>query len=438
MELETCTAAPQGWRRISIADVCSKFTSGGTPSRRKHEYYQNASIPWVKTKELQDTIVNDTEERITERAIKESSAKLLPARTVLMAMYGATVGQLGILGKEMACNQACAAMVVNERSCDYRFLYYQLLANRSQIVSMATGAAQQNLSGRQIKEWILPLPTRREQTEIVELLWSCDRRIDNLRAINTTLESIAEVLFKSWFIDFDPVHAKAEGRVPEAMDATTAALFPSEFEDSLLGMIPKGWRVKSLDEIADYINGLALQKYPPESNEEFLPVIKIAQLHAGSSRGADKASARLEPKYVVNDGDVLFSWSGSLEVEIWCGGPGALNQHLFKVTSGEVPKWFYYFATRQHLRYFREIAANKATTMGHIQRRHLTEAKVVVPADNVLSALSQFIGPMFDGRVNTALRIRFLEALRDALLPRLISGKLRLPEASAQVEEAIA
>src|SRR5690606_2645941 len=121
--------------------------------------------------------------------------------------------------------------------------------------------------------------------------------------------------------------------------------FPSDFENN----IPKGWEANGLDEIATFLNGLALQKYPPESDEEFLPVIKIAQLRKGNTEGSDRASKNLKPEYIVNDGDVLFSWSGSLEVDLWCGGAGALNQHLFKVTSDKYPKWFYFLWTRLHL-----------------------------------------------------------------------------------------
>jgi len=259
-----------------------------------------------------------------------------------------------------------------------------------------------------------------------------------LRQTNTTLEAIAQALFKSWFIDFDPVRAKAEGRAPEGMDAATAALFPSEFEESQLGLIPKGWNVRSLDSFASYLNGLALQKYPAESEDEYLPVIKIAQLRAGHTNGADKASNRLPPAYVVRDGDVLFSWSGSLEVDIWCGGDGALNQHLFKVSSSEVPKWFYYLATKHFLPGFREIAAHKATTMGHIQRGHLTASKLALPPTQVINALSSMMNPLIERRINGALRSRELASLRDTLLPRLISGKLRLSEALAQVKEALA
>jgi type I restriction enzyme S subunit len=180
-----------------------------------------------------------------------------------------------------------------------------------------------------------------------------------------------------------------------------------------------------------------MQKFPPESNEQYLPVIKIAQLRAGDISGADRASSRLKPDYIVRDGDVLFSWSGSLEVELWCGGDGALNQHLFKVTSSEVPKWFYYLATKQFLPAFREIAAHKATTMGHIQRGHLAGARVAMPAPEVLEELSPLMEPLLERRVNGALQARELAAIRDSLLPRLISGKLPVKEARDQIDEAL-
>ena len=434
MQLDLCNSAPADWERLPIEAICQRFTSGGTPSRKLPEFFAGG-IPWVKTQELTDCLLQDSEEHITDSAIANSSAKLLPSNTVLMAMYGATVGQLCVLARPMTCNQACAAMVVDEVKVDYRFLYYQLLASRDQIKSLSTGAAQQNLSGAQIKQFVLPYPGRKVQAAIADLLWQLDRRIDLLRQTNATLESIAQAIFKSWFIDFDPVRAKAEGREPDGMDAATAALFPAEFEESELGLIPKGWSVRSLDSFATYLNGLALQKYPPESDEEYLPVIKIAQLRAGHTNGADKASARLKPEYVVRDGDVLFSWSGSLEVELWCGGDGALNQHLFKVTSSDVPKWFYYLATKHFLPTFREIAAHKATTMGHIQRGHLKEAKLAMPSAESLRTLSSLMSALIERRVIGALHARELAAVRDALLPRLISGALRLTDALGQAEE---
>jgi type I restriction enzyme S subunit len=309
-----------------------------------------------------------------------------------------------------------------------------------------------NLSRERLLEFRLTLPSTSEQRAIAHILGTLDDKIELNRRMSETLEAMARAIFKAWFVDFEPVRAKMEGRwrrgeslplpAPQS-EATRQAgglpahlydLFPDRLVDSELGEIPEGWGVHSLDSIANYLNGLALQKFPPESEDEFLPVIKIAQLRAGNTNGADKASTRINPEYVVEDGDVLFSWSGSLEVEVWTGGRGALNQHLFKITSDKVPKWFYYFATLQHLPEFRAIAAGKATTMGHIQRGHLHAAKVVVPPVNAMKGFDAIIAPLFEQKISNALQSRTLAALRDTLLPKLISGELRIKDAEKFIE----
>lgn len=344
-------------------------------------------------------------------------------------------------GLECCVGQRQVLLRPNPNVVDGRFLLYALQSPDVQHEigwNEGTGSTVSNVRIPVIEGLRIPTPDLKTQRYIGETLGALDDRIDLLRQTNATLESIAQALFKSWFIDFEPVRAKAEGREPDGMDAATAALFPDEFEESELGIIPKGWETRSLDSFATYLNGLALQKYPPESDNEFLPVIKIAQLRAGHSVGADRASARLKPEYVVRDGDVLFSWSGSLEVEFWCGGDGALNQHLFKVTSTEVPQWLCYLATRHFLPAFRQIAAHKATTMGHIQRKHLTESRIALPHPRLLPQLGAAIEALLDRRVINALQARELASIRDTLLPRLISGKLQLSECQEQVQEAIA
>jgi type I restriction enzyme S subunit len=300
-----------------------------------------------------------------------------------------------------------------------------------------TGTTIKHLTGRAISALEIPLPPVETQAAMVDVLKSLDDRITLLRETNATLEAIAQALFKSWFVDFDPVRAKQEGRAPGGMDEATAALFPEGFEESELGAVPRGWRVRPLDEVADFLNGLALQKFPPENDDAWLPVIKIAQLRKGDTAGADRASSNIKPEYIIQDGDVLFSWSGSLEVEVWCGGTGALNQHLFKVTSAEFSKWFYFFWTRQHLPNFQQIAASKATTMGHIQRKHLTEAKVLVPPESLLETANSVFDPLLGQIINNALQAQTLATLRDTLLPRLISGQLRLPEAETAVASVL-
>ncbi|ARQ77136.1 type I restriction endonuclease subunit S (plasmid) [Pseudomonas fragi] len=300
-----------------------------------------------------------------------------------------------------------------------------------------SGSAQPSLNRNNLYPVTICIPSPVKQKGIADLLGCLDDRIILLRETNATLEAIAQALFKSWFVDFDPVRAKAAGLEPEGMDAATAALFPDSFEESELGLVPRGWMVRSLDSIANYLNGLAMQKFPP-TDDGWLPVIKIAQLRKGNTVGADRAGRNIKTEYIIQNGDVLFSWSGSLEVVIWCGGEGALNQHLFKVTSKDFPKWFYYLWTRQHLTDFQQTAASKATTMGHIQRKHLTAAKVVVPPTEMLRSAGVLIEPLLERWLVNAEKAQTLTQLRDTLLPRLISGQLRLPEAEEMVEEVCA
>jgi len=325
---------------------------------------------------------------------------------------------------------------VDRKCCSY-FLSSDAFQDFFIAVATSSGG-QANLSPSQVLGEKINLPPLAEQKQIASLLTSLDDRITLLRDTNATLEAIAQAIFKSWFVDFDPVRAKQEGRAPEGMDEATAALFPESFEESELGLVPRGWWVAPLDSIANFLNGLALQKFPPENEDNWLPVIKIAQLRKGDASGADRASTNINQEYIVQNGDVLFSWSGSLEVEIWCGGAGALNQHLFKVSSTDFPKWFYFFWTRQHLPDFQQTAASKATTMGHIQRKHLTEAKVVVPTESVMRNTNAVFEPLLERIVTNALQAKTLAALRDTLLPRLISGQLRLPDAEDAIAEVVA
>jgi len=312
------------------------------------------------------------------------------------------------------------------------------------------GTTNLSLSRDDFLSFPVPKPTP-ARLSIQRTLDAIEGKITLNRDICQTLEAMAQAIFKSWFVDFDPVKAKiaakAEGRdplraamsaisgkadteldtlLPEAFEqlAATAALFPDEMQESELGKVPRGWEAKSLDSVANYLNGLALQKFPPKSATDFLPVIKIAQLRAGHTEGADKAASDLKLEYVVCDGDVLFSWSGSLEADVWTGGRGALNQHLFKVTSSTVPKWFYLWATKYHLPEFREIAANKATTMGHIQRKHLSDARTATPPTEFLSQASKVLAPLLDEIVSLRLQSRELAKARDTLLPKLLSGEL--------------
>lgn len=269
------------------------------------------------------------------------------------------------------------------------------------------------------------IPDLDTQRAIASVLGSIDDKIEQNRRTARALERLAQAIFRAWFVDFEPVKAKAAGAAsfPSMPQAVFDAL-PTTFTDSELGPVPEGWELRALSEVATFLNGLALQKYPPRGDGHDLPVIKIAQLRKGTTEGADWANGSVPSQYVIEDGDLLFSWSGTLEVEFWLGGRGALNQHLFKVTSSRFPTWLCLLWIRQHLPWFRAIAASKATTMGHIQRGHLEAAQVAVPPDAILSAAEVVLGPIYDQYAQLQIEARCLGRMRDFLLPELLSGRV--------------
>ena len=306
------------------------------------------------------------------------------------------------------------------------FLYYFLsqdhIVDHLHTIAEHSTSAYPSIKPSDISSLKLSLPPLDEQRRIAHILGTLDDKIELNRRMSQTHEAMAQALFKSWFVDFDPVRAKAEGRstgLPPDLDA----LFPDSFQDSELGEIPEGWAVRPLDEVATFTNGLALQRFPP-TGKDWLPVIKIAEMRRGYSERTAKASPDIDPKYIIEDGDLLFSWSGSLELTLWSHGRGALNQHLFKVTSDVFPLWFYWGWLRQHLDDFRHIAAGKATTMGHIQRHHLSDAQVVVPSEMALLATDSALGSLQSQLLSCATQGRTLVALRDTFIPQLLSDRL--------------
>lgn len=266
-----------------------------------------------------------------------------------------------------------------------------------------------------IKKYSFLLPELKEQKEISKTLSSLDKKINLLRQQNQTLEELAQTFFKRWFVDFEFPNEKGEPYKSSGGKMT----------ESELGEIPEGWGLRSLSSIADYLNGLACQKYPVENEEEKMPVLKIKELGNGISTITDWATSNVESKYIVHSGDIIFSWSGTLMLKVWGGEDCVLNQHLFKVTSETYPKWFIYQWTGIHLRHFIEVAKSKATTMGHIKRSHLDEAICVVPNMKILDESNKVFEGLFNSQVNNNKEIQSLTRLQDTLLPKLMNGNIK-------------
>lgn len=353
-------------------------------------------------------------------------------------------------------------MSAKEPEYDEEYVYYIARLPEFRIYAqsrMEGTSGRQRVAWQSLADFNFPFPERGIRKKVGKILKGFDDKIALNTQINQTLESMAQALFKSWFVDFDPVKAKIavleSGGTAEAAELAamsvisgkdssaleemqtanpeayeqlraTAALFPSRLVESELGLIPEGWGVKSLDQIAKYQNGLALQKFRPEPDEVGIPVLKIAQLSKGIAEGEERATAKIKPECIVNNGDVVFSWSGSLMVDVWCGGTVALNQHLFKVTSESYPKWYYLSYTKHHLEEFQRIASAKAVTMGHIKREHLSQALCAVPTDKLFDIGNKSIGSIIEMQIVNRLENSDLTTTRDTLLPKLLSGEIDL------------
>lgn len=295
---------------------------------------------------------------------------------------------------------------------DKYFLYWIMRtpAYQSFIATHSSGTTVHHTSPKGIGNYVFKLPPLDDQRRIASILSSLDRKIELNNKINADLEEMAQAIFKNWFVDFEPFKN-------------------GKFVDSELGMIPEGWKVGRLTEIASYMNGLAMQKFPPENDEDSLPVLKIKELGQGfCGPDSDRCSCNIKDECKVHNGDVIFSWSGTLLVDVWCGGDCGLNQHLFKVTSKEYPKWFYYYWTKHHLQEFIHIAKDKAVTMGHIKRGHLEEALVAIPDNDSMERAHELFEPILSKMISLRLENSRLSLLRDTLLPRLMSGELEVPE----------
>lgn len=279
---------------------------------------------------------------------------------------------------------------------DPQFVYYTAINpvfRNVAIKSMVGSSGRQRLQQSVLEELELSVPDLDEQRRIGAFLARIDEKIALNDRINDNLYAQAKAIFDNHFINIDA--------------------------------IPAGWRKGNLLDIANYLNGLAMQKFRPQGNEIGLPVLKIKELRQGScDDSSELCSLRIKPEYIIHDGDVIFSWSGSLLVDIWCGGTCGLNQHLFKVTSDIYDKWFYYLWTAHHLARFIAIAADKATTMGHIKREELAKAEVLIPCEEDYTSLTSIMQPIFELIISNRIEARKLAALRDELLPKLMSGEI--------------
>lgn len=379
------------WLKTSLINIV-ELIGGGTPKTSKAEYW-GGNINWLSVKDFNNDnrYVYSTEKTITEKGLNNSSTKLLEKDDIIISARG-TVGELAMIPFPMAFNQSCYGIRAKE-NVDSTFLYYLIKNSVKKLKVITHGSVFDTITRDTFANIEVGIPDFETQHRIAIMLANIDDKIETHQRINNNLEQQARTIFENEFLS--------------------------------LKMLPDGWKQGSLVDIANYLNGLAMQKYRPNVNEISIPVLKIKELRQGCcDNNAELCSPNIKSEYIVHDGDVIFSWSGSLLVDFWCGGVCGLNQHLFKVTSTDYDKWFYYSWTKYHLDRFIAIAADKATTMGHIKRDDLAKAEVLIPHEADYNRIGSLLQPIYDLIIANRIENKKLTDTRDNLLPKLMSGEI--------------
>ncbi len=414
------------WNSSTLSDLCIKIGSGSTPKGGSAVYLkEKEKFSFVRSQNVYNyyfdfsnlAFIDDFQaEKLRNVSLKKDDILLN------ITGDGVTFGRACVVPESVlpACvNQHVCIIRADTSKVDPMWIlaYLNDPKTKDYIESFNAGGSRRAITKGHIESFQIPLPPLEEQKRIAHVLGTLDDKIELNRQMNQTLEEMAQAIFKSWFVDFDG---------------------HDDLVESELGLIPRGWIIKSLADCGSFLNGVAIKKYMDiEEGEGSLPAIKIREMRSGFDEKSARVSTNVPDKYLIDNGDILFSWSGSLLVTIWTGGKGVLNQHIFKVESVNFPRWFMYLWTKEHLARFQRIAASKATTMGHIKRGHLKEALVLAPPMNVLQAYSKDFEAILKRIELNNLQNQTLIELRDTLLPKLISGELRVPEALEITEEAM-
>lgn len=325
--------------------------------------------------------------------------------------------------KELVVSTGFTTIDVVEDKVDSKYLFY--LLTQSHIteylhnVGMNSVSSYPSISPNDIGTLKFTFPIIKTQKAIAKVLSDLDSKIELNNRINKKLEEMAKLIYDYWFVQFD--FPNENGKPYKSSGGKMV------YSEELKREIPEGWEVKSLSNIANYTNGIACQKYRP-TDDNYLRVIKIKEMKEGFSEKTEKVKLNIPEKVKVYNGDILFSWSASLEVVLWTGGIGALNQHIFKVTSAEMPKYYLYFELLNYLKHFKMIAELRKTTMGHITSDHLKQSRVSIAKPDVIENFNKGITPIIDYIIKNQIQNQKLKETRDWLLPMLMNGQVRVGE----------
>lgn len=446
----------KGWKEVKVEEIAD-VVGGGTPSTKKMEYF-NGNIPWITPKDLSNyhnRYICCGERNITQYGLENSSTRILPAGTVLFTSR-APIGYVAIAKNDVTTNQGFKSLIPHN-NVDSAFLYYLMKHSAKKIESMAGGSTFKEISGSALKQFELYMPVNKEeQKDIADFLGTLDDKIELNRKMNETLEEMAQTLFKSWFIDFDPVHAKAKGQKPIGISEEIAALFPDRFEDSELGMIPRGWNVEKVGAFVDYKIGgdWGKEQYDSE-HTELVNVLRGTDIKSVKNLVLDLPQRYIKQskamKRELKEGDIVIEISGGSKNQSTGRSIYISSQFLTWSENKLIPASFcrLFRCKRQSHSLFLSCLfeklynegkmwkyQNQSTGISNFQVDYFLKNEIFVHGgEEILNAFFDLVNPLVSKKYNKETII--LKNLRDELLPKLLSGEILVKEAKKQIKTSI-
>ena len=374
------------WKKVKLGEIVT-ITMGQSP---KSEFYNLAGegVPFLQGNRTFGEKFPSFDTYTTK------VTKIAKKNDVIMSVR-APIGDLNLATTDICLGRGVCSLRMNNGN--YEFLFYLLKYYSKQLINNGNGTVFTSINRNEIYNLEINIPNNEFiQKKISKILSDIDNKIELNNKINNNLEKQVQLIFNNHFFNKDKNYTN--------------------------------YISSNLLEIADFLNGLAMQKYTPDkSDEKNFPILKIKELNQGfTDKSSDRCSSKIKPEYIIKNGDIIFSWSGTLLIKIWCGNKCGLNQHLFKVTSKKYDKWFYFLWTNYHLKKFISIAKDKATTMGHIKRTDLEKSFVLIPPEKEYKNLNKILTPIFESIISNKKENNYLKHLKNYLLPKLMNGEINV------------
>ena len=404
----------KAWATDKLGSLCLKVSSGGTPLRSISEYYENGTIPWLKTGEVKKGVIYDTEEKITGSGLENSSTKLIPANSVIVAMYGDgdTAGNVAINKIPLATNQACCNFTLNPEQAHYRFVYYYLKGSYNNLINLKSGGSQQNLNAYSLKSFPLTYPCVKVQEKIAAILSAYDELIENNQRRIALLEKMAEEIYREWFVRLR---------------------FPGHENVKNVKGIPEGWEIDRVDSIGKIVTG----KTPSTDNPRYFGgpyfFIKTPDMHGNifiveteerlSQNGLDS-----QPSQTIPRGSICVSRIGTGGIVSITTSECQTNQQINSVIVRNPSDLEWAFFSLRNLREAIQMFGATGATMTNLSKGKFSSLKILRPNKSIVLKYHALVNPIFAQMQSILQQTMILRSTRDLLLPRLISGKLSVEQ----------